>query len=92
MNDEVKPDQPTPTNPPVRVMQLVERILAMHESELDCESCGAQIDCLAELVAVGHDPKKLLPAVQMHLECCRDCREEFEALLCILRAEQSGRF
>jgi hypothetical protein len=89
MKQEVKPDQPT--DPPVRVVQLVERILAMHEDEIDCESCGQQIDCLAELVAVGHDPKMLLPAVQAHLECCRDCREEFEALLCILRAEQAGR-
>ncbi len=90
MSDEVKPDRPS--NSPVRVVQLVERILALHESEMDCESCGQQIDCLAELVAVGQDPRLLLPAVQAHLECCRDCREEFEALLCILRAEQSGQF
>jgi len=73
-----------------RIVRLLQEIISLHESELDCESCGEQIDCLAELVAVGHDPKKLLPAVQIHLECCTDCREEFEALLCILKAQLSG--
>lgn len=74
-----------------RLLQLVEQILLMHEAEVDCLTCGEQIDCLAELAAVGHDPKKLLPAVVAHLECCPDCREEFEALVCILRAQQSGK-
>jgi hypothetical protein len=73
-----------------RIVRLLQEILILHESELDCESCNEQLDCLAELVAVGHDPKKMLPAVQAHLDCCDDCREEFEALLCILRGQQAG--
>jgi hypothetical protein len=83
-------DTPKPENQP-RVVRLLSQILAMHESEIDCETCNQQLECLAELVATGaHDPKKLLPAVQSHLDCCNDCREEFEALLAIIRAEQSG--
>ena len=31
-----------------------------------------------------------LPAVEAHLRCCGDCREEYQALLCILRAEIDG--
>ncbi len=85
--DEVKPDQPN--NEP-RMLVLLQEILALHESDVDCECCGDQLECLAELVAAGGDAKKLLPAVQAHLECCHDCREEFEALLAILRAEQAG--
>ena len=73
-----------------KLVRLLEQILSYHEADIDCDTCGDQLECLAELVAVGHDPKKLLPAVQAHLDCCNDCREEFEALLCILRAEQSG--
>jgi hypothetical protein len=73
-----------------RLVELLQRILDLHDSEFDCDSCGEQLDCLAELVAVGHDPRKLLPAVMAHLECCSDCREEFEALVCILRAERAG--
>jgi hypothetical protein len=76
-----------------KLVHLLEQMMALHEAGtdcVDCETCGEQIDCLAELVASGYDAKTLLPAVQAHLECCRDCREEFEALLAILRAEQSG--
>ncbi len=87
MND-IKQDQ-TPDE--TRILRLLQEILDLHESEMDCETCNEQLDCLAELAAVGHDPKKLLPAVQAHLECCADCREEFEALLCILRGQQAGR-
>ena len=86
--NKMKPDQPT-DDP--RIVRLLQGILALHEAEVDCETCTEQIDCLAELVAVGYDPSKLLPAVQAHLDCCSDCREEFEALVCILRAQQSGK-
>jgi len=86
--NETKSDQPN------KALALLEKMMALHETGancVDCETCGEQIDCLAELVATGGgDPMELLPAVQRHLECCRDCREEFEALLAILRAEQSG--
>ncbi|HLY26517.1 MAG TPA: hypothetical protein VKQ72_09270 [Aggregatilineales bacterium] len=87
MNDNM-PDQ---TQQP-RVLRLLEEILSLHEASgnCDCETCTQQLDCLAELVTSGHNAKELLPAVQDHLDCCQDCREEFEALLCILRAEQSG--
>lgn len=48
------------------------------------------MNCLAELVAAGVDPRDLLPAVEEHIICCADCREEFEALLAIIRAENQG--
>lgn len=79
-----------PSTDAPRVLKLLHEILSLHEAEVDCETCNEQIDCLAELVAVGHDPNKLLPAVQEHLDCCRECKEEFQALLCILKAQQSG--
>jgi len=86
--DEVRPEQPTEQP---RAILLLQEILALHTSDVDCECCGDQLECLAEMVAAGQDIRVILPAVQAHLECCADCREEFEALLCILRAEQSGR-
>jgi hypothetical protein len=89
MNDQTT-DQSAEPSGENRIVVLMQRILDMHDTDVDCESCNEQLDCLAELAASGHDPKKLLPAVQAHLDCCSDCREEFEALLCILRAQQSG--
>ena len=83
--------KPEPTADDPRILQLLQGILALHEAELDCDACSDQLACLAELVAVGHDPKKLLPAVQAHLDCCGDCREEFEALVFIMRGQQEGR-
>ena len=79
-----------PSSEAPRVLKLLQEILSLHEAAVDCDTCGEQIDCLAELVAVGHDSNMLLPAVQEHLDCCRECKEEFQALLCILKAQQSG--
>src|SRR5882762_9301708 len=59
-----------PSSEAPRVLKLLQEILSLHEAEVDCETCNQQIDCLAELVSVGHDPNKLLPAVQEHLDCC----------------------
>jgi hypothetical protein len=44
------------------------------------------MDQFAEMVMRGEDVAHLMPLVQHHLDMCADCREEFEALLRILRA------
>jgi hypothetical protein len=83
MNDQPK------TQP--RVYVLLKQMLALHESEMDCQTCGEQLDCLADLIAAGTDPEKVYPAVQEHLSCCSSCMEEFKALITILKAEHDGR-
>jgi hypothetical protein len=70
--------------------RLLQAILTAHEDGLDCETCALEFECLAEQVAAGGDMHSLLPAVEAHLRCCPDCREEFEALVVILRAENEG--
>ncbi len=57
---------------------------------IDCESCEEHLCRLAELVSKGADLCELIPAVEAHLACCADCREEWDALLCIMQAEQRG--
>jgi hypothetical protein len=71
---------------------LLDSIFNVHAEGglMDCEGCGCQLDHLAELVAEGADLHQLLPAVEAHLQCCQDCREEFEALVAIIRAANSG--
>jgi predicted anti-sigma-YlaC factor YlaD len=73
-----------------QLLAVVEAIFAVHAGEIDCEGCGAEMPRLVELVEKGEDPAILLPAVQEHLNHCRDCREEFEALLAIIKAENAG--
>ena len=74
-----------------QLRKLVDCIFDAHlDTIIDCETCGSQFNCFAELVASGADARDLLPAVEEHLVCCPDCREEYEALLAIIRAENQG--
>lgn len=71
--------------------KLIDHICDTHQDEvIDCDSCGCQIECLAEKVAAGASLPDLWPEIEAHLQCCRDCREEWQALLSIVRAEQDG--
>lgn len=73
-----------------QLLAMVEAIFAAHQDEVDCEGCDAEMPHLVELIEAGEDPSLLLPAVQEHLHMCKDCREEFEALLSIVHAENAG--
>jgi hypothetical protein len=77
--------------PDEQLRKLIDHIFVSHlDGDMDCESCGCQLECLAEKVAAGASLSDLLPEVEAHIRCCRDCREEWQALLCILRAERDG--
>jgi hypothetical protein len=74
-----------------KIARLFTAIIALHDEHAsDCITCQERLDCLAELVCDGCEPDAMLVAVEAHIRCCRDCREEFEALVAILRAEQTG--
>jgi hypothetical protein len=68
------------------VKKMVRGIVTTRPDELDCGECFEQVDRFAEMVLEGRDVNEALPLVQDHLEHCRDCREEFEALMAALRA------
>jgi len=77
--------------PDEQLRKLIDHIFVSHQDgEMDCDSCNCQLECLAEKVAGGASLHDLLPAVEAHLRCCVDCREEWQALLCIVRAERDG--
>jgi predicted anti-sigma-YlaC factor YlaD len=44
------------------------------------------LDRFIETKLTGKNVAEAMPLVQDHLERCRDCREEFEALLTALQA------
>ena len=77
--------------PDEQLRKLIDHIFVSHQDdEMDCESCSCQLECLAEKVAGGASLSDPLPEVEAHIRCCPDCREEWQALLCIVRAERDG--
>ncbi|MFN8531416.1 MAG: hypothetical protein U0670_22660 [Anaerolineae bacterium] len=71
--------------------KLIQTIFDTHvDGIIDCESCEGHLCHLADLVASGAELCELIPAVEAHLKCCPDCKEEWDALLAIVRAEKSG--
>ncbi|MEP7293933.1 MAG: hypothetical protein ABI835_19255 [Chloroflexota bacterium] len=73
------------------IQKLIDSIFDTHsDGGIDCEQCCQQFNCLVELVAAGTELREMLPAVEAHLRCCQDCREEYQALLSIIVAENQG--
>lgn len=70
---------------------LMEQPCEQEIIDMDCNDYCGKIARLAELVAEGAHLEKVRPALQDHLQHWQDCREEFEALVAIIKAESTGR-
>jgi hypothetical protein len=57
---------------------------------MDCKDGCEQLARLAERAAAGEKVGDLLPELEEHMEYWKDCREEFDALVEIIKAEQEG--
>ena len=66
--------------------RMVQGIVSTRPDEIGCGECFEQLDRFVELELAGKDAAQAMPLVQDHLNRCRDCRQEFEALLTALRA------
>ena len=66
--------------------QMVHSIITTRPDEISCDECFEQLDRFVELELAGKNAAQAMPLVQDHLNRCRDCRQEFEALLTALRA------
>jgi hypothetical protein len=74
-----------------QLRKIVDHIFNAHPDNLmSCADCDCELHCLAEKVATGANLSDLWPEVEAHLDCCPECDEVFRALVCILRAENSG--
>jgi hypothetical protein len=63
-----------------KLKDLVRGIITARPDELGCEECFEEVDRFVEMNLAGKDAAEAMPLVQDHLERCRECREEFEAL------------
>ena len=57
--------------------------------KMDCNDCCEKISRLAEQVANGADLNDILPEMQKFMQYWGDCREEFEALVAVLKQEKA---
>jgi hypothetical protein len=73
-----------------KIRALIECLSNTAENEADCLEFDRKVDCLAELLAAGGSSDSITPDMAAHLHNSRDCREEFEALIAILKAELNG--
>ena len=71
---------------PAMLKQMVLQVLSTRPDEIGCDECFEQLDRFVEMRLAGKNAAEAMPLVQDHLERCRDCREEFEALLTALHA------
>ena len=67
---------------------LVGKAPASRPDEMSCGDCDVRLDRFAEMTLEGRDATEALPLVEEHLSACPDCREEFEALMVVLRAAE----
>ena len=57
--------------------------------KMDCNDCCEKIARLAEQVANGADISEILPEMQKFMRYWGDCREEFDALVAVIRQENA---
>lgn len=65
---------------------MLRAIIGTREDEIGCDECFEQLDEFIELKLKGRSPEEAMPLVEDHLKRCKDCREEYEALLEALRS------
>jgi hypothetical protein len=70
-----------------QLVNLLDMLAKTETHEISCDDVGAALAEFTEMHQRGEDVKHLMPLVHQHLQMCRDCQEEFEALMAALEAE-----
>jgi hypothetical protein len=68
---------------------VLEILTKTHDEEMDCGEVFEIIDQFVEAKVRGEDVSEAMPLILRHLDLCRDCFEEYEALLRVIEAEES---
>jgi len=70
------------------VPRLIRRLEKTREDELSCDEVFELIDQYAEANLPEEDSQRLKPLIRHHLDMCRECDEEYEALLRVLEGSK----
>ncbi len=60
---------------------MLRAVIGTKEEEIGCDDCFDKLDSFIEMKLAGKSPEQAMPLVQDHLQRCKDCRQEYEALL-----------
>ena len=66
------------------VTRIMHRLVATDEEEISCDEVFALVDEYAEASQRGEDVAVLKPLIRYHLDVCRECDEQYQALLRVL--------
>jgi hypothetical protein len=80
-----KKSQPAP---PVEMQRLLKMLVMTDEGEIACDDVLLALAEFGEMAQRGENVAEMMPLVEKHLAMCAGCREEYEALLAILAAEE----
>lgn len=81
-----KPQASTEPDPDAMMGKLLRMVKDTDEVEIGCDEVFEMLDQYVELEARGEDVAHLFPLVKRHLEKCRDCHEEYTALVHVFEA------
>ena len=73
-----------PELPDQVIYGLISRLENTRQDELSCDEVFALVDEYAEAIQRGEDVGGLMPLIRHHLDMCKECTEEYEALLQVL--------
>lgn len=68
-----------------KVDRLLEYIANTVPDELDCDGCLELLPIFVEIIAAGKTTPEKLVCVEIHLNQCPCCREEYEIILDCIR-------
>jgi len=70
-------------------VHLLHSLAMTQEEEFSCDDVHALLDEFVELKLRGENVEELMPLVKHHLDMCRDCFQEYEALMAALEFEKT---
>ena len=73
-----------------RFTNWLKNIFDTRENEISCSECFDLISRFVELEIAGQDAAGKMPEIRHHLNQCRACRDEYEALRDLRRLEENG--
>jgi uncharacterized protein with PIN domain len=80
----MKPEEKKLTE--AQVGSIVKMLGLTRDREFNCSECLQHVSEFAECQIANQPLDEVLASVEQHLALCPECREEFEALMKILKA------